>query len=115
MHCLVFDIVDFLCECILDRAVKHMRSHKKFKEYADVAELVDALVLGTSIERCGGSSPFIRTKVIFPHGAAVAQLTVNQLVGGSNPSVGAKIRVAKYQQYVGRNLGTISPSREGYI
>ena len=30
---------------------------------ADVAELVDALVLGTSIERCGGSSPFIRTSL----------------------------------------------------
>ena len=28
---------------------------------ADVAELVDALVLGTSIIRCEGSSPFIRT------------------------------------------------------
>ena len=26
---------------------------------------------------------------IFPNGAAVAQLTVNQLVGGSNPSQGA--------------------------
>jgi len=24
--------------------------------------------------------------VLFPNGAAVAQLTVNQLVGGSNPS-----------------------------
>ena len=31
-------------------------------EIADVAELVDALVLGTSAERRGGSSPFIRTK-----------------------------------------------------
>ena len=62
-----------------------------FTEFnADVAELVDALVLGTSIERCGGSSPFIRTKVIFPDGAAVAQLTVNQLVVGSNPTQGAK-------------------------
>ena len=30
-------------------------------EFADVAELVDALDLGSSIERCGGSSPFIRT------------------------------------------------------
>jgi hypothetical protein len=28
---------------------------------AGVAELVDALVLGTSIARCGGSSPFART------------------------------------------------------
>ncbi|VVS98246.1 hypothetical protein ERY430_40211 [Erythrobacter sp. EC-HK427] len=28
---------------------------------AGVAELVDALVLGTSILRCGGSSPFART------------------------------------------------------
>ncbi len=28
-----------------------------------MAELVDALVLGTSAERRGGSSPFIRTKV----------------------------------------------------
>ena len=29
--------------------------------FAGVAELVDALVLGTSIARCGGSSPFART------------------------------------------------------
>ena len=29
--------------------------------YAGVAELVDALVLGTSIVRCGGSSPSART------------------------------------------------------
>lgn len=28
---------------------------------ADVAELVDALGLGSSTVRCGGSSPFIRT------------------------------------------------------
>jgi hypothetical protein len=28
---------------------------------AGVAELVDALDLGSSIERCGGSSPFART------------------------------------------------------
>src|SRR5579863_5225386 len=32
-----------------------------FVGFAGVAELVDALVLGTSIERCGGSSPFART------------------------------------------------------
>jgi hypothetical protein len=30
--------------------------------YADVAELADALDLGSSAERHGGSSPFIRTK-----------------------------------------------------
>src|SRR5207237_10222757 len=30
---------------------------------AGVAELVDALVLGTSIARCGGSSPFARTRL----------------------------------------------------
>ena len=29
--------------------------------FAAVAELVDALVLGTSIVRCGGSSPLRRT------------------------------------------------------
>ena len=32
-----------------------------------------------------------KTKNLFPDGAAVAQLTVNQLVGGSNPSQGAKV------------------------
>ena len=38
---------------------------------AGVAELVDALVLGTSIARCGGSSPFARTKrAAFPGGQA---------------------------------------------
>ena len=31
---------------------------------ADVAELVDALDLGSSAERRGGSSPFIRTSFI---------------------------------------------------
>ena len=33
---------------------------------ADVAELVDALDLGSSAERRGGSSPFIRTNFIRP-------------------------------------------------
>lgn len=32
---------------------------------ADVAELVDALDLGSSAERRGGSSPFIRTSSLF--------------------------------------------------
>ena len=32
--------------------------------HADVAELVDALDLGSSAERRGGSSPFIRTNFI---------------------------------------------------
>ena len=32
--------------------------------HADVAELVDALVLGTSDFGRGGSSPFIRTRII---------------------------------------------------
>ncbi len=34
---------------------------------ADVAELADALDLGSSTERCEGSSPFIRTfdKLVF--------------------------------------------------
>src|SRR5687768_13841277 len=36
---------------------------------AGVAELVDALVLGTSIARCGGSSPFARTSS-YPESAA---------------------------------------------
>ena len=30
-------------------------------DFADVAKLVDALDLGSSVERRGGSSPFIRT------------------------------------------------------
>ena len=34
------------------------------KHYADMAELVDALVLGTSVERRGGSSPLIRTSLM---------------------------------------------------
>ena len=36
------------------------------KAPAGVAELVDALVLGTSIARCGGSSPFARTSFARP-------------------------------------------------
>ena len=31
-------------------------------DYADVAELVDALDLGSSVARLGGSSPFARTE-----------------------------------------------------
>ena len=34
--------------------------------------------------------------VLFPSSAAVAQLTVNQLVGGSNPSQGARIFMIEY-------------------
>ena len=37
---------------------------------AGVAELVDALDLGSSIERCGGSSPFARTSPAPPKGGA---------------------------------------------
>ncbi len=33
------------------------------RDLADVAELVDALDLGSSAERRGGSSPLIRTKL----------------------------------------------------
>jgi hypothetical protein len=33
--------------------------------YADVAELVDALVSGISVARRGGSSPLIRTKLLY--------------------------------------------------
>jgi hypothetical protein len=36
-----------------------------FWQVAGVAELVDAQDLGSCIERCGGSSPFARTKKIF--------------------------------------------------
>ncbi len=33
---------------------------------ADVAELVDALDLGSSTARCEGSSPFVRIYPVFP-------------------------------------------------
>ena len=36
-----------------------------------------------------------QSKTIFPGGAAVAQLTVNQLVAGSNPAAGAKTIMLK--------------------
>tara|TARA_Y100000768_G_scaffold215591_1_gene162488 strand:- start:111 stop:236 length:126 start_codon:yes stop_codon:yes gene_type:complete len=32
---------------------------------ADVVELVDTPDLGSGAERCGGSSPLIRTKLVF--------------------------------------------------
>lgn len=35
------------------------------EHHADVAELVDALDLGSSAERRGGSSPSIRTKYLY--------------------------------------------------
>ena len=37
-----------------------------YRVRAGVAELVDALDLGSSIERCGGSSPFARTSPARP-------------------------------------------------
>ena len=43
------------------RARQRAISCTRPKTPAGVAELVDALVLGTSIARCGGSSPFART------------------------------------------------------
>jgi len=47
--------------------------------------------LGSQVRILSGS-PFL----IFPDGAAVAQLTVNQLVGGSNPSQGARTFMIEY-------------------
>lgn len=38
----------------------------RLARHADVAELVDALDLGSSAERRGGSSPFIRTSPLLP-------------------------------------------------
>ena len=57
-----------LCACPFTRGL--LRAHPcsrvdcscGFVRVAGVAELVDALVLGTSILRCGGSSPFARTR-----------------------------------------------------
>ena len=43
--------------------------------YANVAELVDALDLGSSAARRGGSSPFIRTRLF-------SMLAVAQIVNG---------------------------------
>ena len=45
--------------------------------------------LSGRLPRGAGSSPAGTTSFIFPDGAAVAQLTVNQLVVGSNPTQGA--------------------------
>jgi hypothetical protein len=42
--------------------------HPAEASQAGVAELVDALVLGTSIARCGGSSPFARTSFALAQG-----------------------------------------------
>jgi hypothetical protein len=38
-----------------------MAHHFYLKQYAGVAELADALDLGSSVSRRGGSSPFTRT------------------------------------------------------
>ena len=43
--------------------------------YANVAELVDALDLGSSAARRGGSSPFIRTRLF-------SMLAVEQIASG---------------------------------
>ena len=61
--------------------------------YAGVAELADALDLGSSAARRGGSSPFTRTiflLVVTSAGLAqlVEHLICNQRVEGSNPLAG---------------------------
>jgi trigger factor len=62
-------------------------SNLGFVAHAGVAELVDALVLGTSIARCGGSSPFARTNLRHcPSGAAAREKAsfVMQIVETTN-------------------------------
>lgn len=50
----------------IDRRVQSRRMHVATRLFsAGVAELVDALGLGPSAERLGGSSPFTRTRSIF--------------------------------------------------
>ncbi len=53
--------------------------------FADVAELADALDLGSSILRCGGSTPFIRTNLsgsssVVEHRLAKARVASSNLV-----------------------------------
>ena len=46
---------------LLPKPLRPAPEFVRLRRVAGVAELVDALVLGTSIVRCGGSSPFART------------------------------------------------------
>jgi hypothetical protein len=52
---------------------------------ADVAELVDALDLGSSAARCGGSSPSIRTQFLLNREISFAarQVAIQAAVGSS--------------------------------
>ncbi len=54
------------------RAIPPSTRAERSERGADVAELVDALDLGSSAERRGGSSPFIRTKYVFSDKSRVA-------------------------------------------
>lgn len=58
----------------------HQNTH-----YAGVAKLADALVLGTSGEIRGGSSPSTRTDYDGKCSSVVEHLTVTQAVAGSIP------------------------------
>lgn len=61
-----------------------------------MAKLVDALDLGSSAARRGGSSPSTRTKKdCFQLAQLVEQLTVNQWVAGSSPALGAKSSICE--------------------
>ena len=65
-----------------------------------MVELVDTLDLGSSAAMRGGSSPLTRTKRIFRRSSVVEQLTVNQLVVGSTPTVGAKKKEANVRTII---------------
>ena len=56
--------------------------------FAGVAELADALDLGSSALRRGGSSPFTRTIYEADLAQLAEHLSCKQGVGGSNPLVG---------------------------
>jgi len=58
----LFDVAIVLIFVLMIRSYASLKLNKATGEIAQVAELVDALVSGTSAERRGGSSPLLGTK-----------------------------------------------------
>ena len=68
-------------------------AHHFFVKCARVAELADALDLGSSVSRRGGSSPFTRTIFLCGRGSAVEHRLAKARVAGSIPVVRSIFRM----------------------
>ncbi len=96
---------------MLTTQLRTLSSHLK---YAGVAELADALGLGPSAARRGGSSPFTRTTadVIYLRGIVAGMLRMLRMLPGLLQSTAANLLKSKGQRPSTRDLGsTFEPMR----